>query len=346
MAKRLTRGALIALVCIFVFYALAVYLIDPYMHYHAPWFGLKPQRSDDSRYENWGVARFFDYDALMLGTSVTQDARASEFAALFDCKPIRIKFAGSYFKELGDYLRYAFRVHEGIGQVFMVLDLTHVLTAPDTMGHTDNPDYLCDGDWRNDSQYLLNKDVAPELLRAVLNLSPIDFDWQTWKDPTGRETLLKVYGPGRPEQAEEQPFTGELREQVLANYNGNIFDTAREHPETQFYFVIPPGNAFFWDYTRREGRFECQLQGLETVLGAALSLPNARVFYFPDDEGKIFDLDRYKDRVHFDPAMMSEIISDVAAGRFEVTEETAAERVAHTREIWEGYDYEALYAEE
>lgn len=344
MAKKYSRLILIALAALLVLYAGAVYVIDPYMHYHSPWFGMTAQRSDDSRYENYGIARFADYDAIMLGTSVTQDAKASEFNAQFDANAIKIKFSGSYFKELGDFLKFAYDHHDDkIEQVFWVLDITHVLTTADTVGHTDNPEYLYDDNFWNDSQYLLNKDVAPDLLRPLFNLSPLDHDHQVWNDPTGWETLVATYGPNRPEQQPEQEFTEQLAAQILGNYETNILSIAREHPETQFYFIFPPGNSFFWDYVHRYGEYTCYMEGIEMVMREMLVLDNVQVYSFIDDPDKTMDLDRYKDRVHFDPAIMSEIIANVAAGEGRITVENIDQRMSETRAYWQDVDFEALY---
>lgn len=343
-ARKAARITAAVLAAVLILYAAAVYIIDPYMHYHAPWFGLEPQRSDDSRYENYGIARFFDYDAVMLGTSVTQDAKASEYEALYDCTAIRIKFAGSYFKELGDFLKYAYENHEGIDRVFWVLDLTHFLTEADKVGHTDNPEYLYDDNFFNDASYLLNKDVLPNMARALVNYSPVDFDWQVWNDPTGYDTLVSMYGPNRPEQQEAKEFDEAMRDMVLENFESNILSIVRAHPETEFTFVYPPGNAFFWDYVTRYGEYDCYIDAMELAAENILALPNTRLFSYADDDGKVRDLDRFKDRVHFDPAMMSEIIADTAAGKGEITLDTLADRMASLREYWRAPDYEKLYA--
>ena len=344
MAKKWSCALLAAIALLLAVWAGAVYVIDPYLHYHEPWLGLEAQRTDDSRYENYGLAKYLDYDAVMLGTSVTQDAKASEFNSLFDANALRVKFAGSYFKELGDFLKYTYDHHEGeIEQVFWVLDITHVLTAADTMGHSDNPDYLYDDNFWNDSKYLLNKDVAPDLVRSLFNVSPIDFDHQVWADPTGWETLIKVYGPNRPEQQPEKEFSDEMRAQVMENYETNVLSIAREHPETHFYFVFPPGNSFFWDYVSRSGEYTCYMDGMETVMREMLTLPNVTVYNFVDDPDKTMDLGRFKDRVHFDPAMMSEIIADVAAGDGQITDENIDARMDGIRAYWQRVDFDALY---
>ena len=139
------------------------------------------------------------------------------------------------------------------------------------------------------------------------------------------------------------PMSAELCAQVMENYETNILSIAREHPETEFMFVFPPGNAFFWDYVCRNGEYTCYMDGLEMVMREMLTLPNVQVYAFADDPDKTMDLDRFKDRVHFDPAMMSEIISDVAAGEGRITAENIDVRMAEMRAYWQKVDFDALY---
>lgn len=345
MAKTLCIRALTAVALVLALYAAAVWVIDPYMHFHAPWLGMRMQRSDDSRNENYGIARFADYDAILMGTSVMQDAKASEYNALYGANAIKAKFAGSYFAELAHYLRFAYAHHEGsIDQVFWVLDLTHITTEKDTMGHTDNPDYLYDDNFLTDAQYLLNKGVAPDLLRPLFNLTPLNHDHQVFSEETGLHALLPVYAPNRPPLSPEEPYTEEVRARITENYEANVASIAREHPETEFVFVIPPGNAFFWDYVLRNGWFPSYTEGLRTALGLLTQLPNARVYCYAADPGKVEDFSRYKDRVHFDPDMMSEILADTAAGKGLITPQTVDEEIERIITYWTQVDYEALYS--
>ena len=79
------------------------------------------------------------------------------------------------------------------------------------------------------------------------------------------------------------------------------------------------------------------------VMREMLTLPNVQVYAFADDPDKTMDLDRFKDRVHFDPAMMGEIISDVAAGEGRITAENIDVRMAEMRAYWQKVDFDAQY---
>ena len=49
-----------------------VYVIDPYLHYHKPLESLQYPLKDE-RYINDGIARNYEYEAMITGTSMTQN---------------------------------------------------------------------------------------------------------------------------------------------------------------------------------------------------------------------------------------------------------------------------------
>ena len=74
--------------CFLLFLALAagtVFVLDPFFHYHAPWTDLPPVSANE-RYQVGGIAEHFDYDSLVVGTSVTANFRASWFDELLGGK--------------------------------------------------------------------------------------------------------------------------------------------------------------------------------------------------------------------------------------------------------------------
>ena len=56
--------------------------VDPFFHYHAPIDGFS-YIMDNERYQNDGITRNFEYDALITGTSVSENFRASLVDELF-----------------------------------------------------------------------------------------------------------------------------------------------------------------------------------------------------------------------------------------------------------------------
>ena len=59
--------------------------IDPFFHYHAPFDGIS-YVLEDERYQNDGIARHFDYELLIIGTSMCENFRTSQAEELFGMK--------------------------------------------------------------------------------------------------------------------------------------------------------------------------------------------------------------------------------------------------------------------
>ena len=78
-----------------------VVYIDPYFHYHKPnpefYYNLKSQR-----YQNDGILKHFDYDAIITGTSMTENFKSSEFDSLYSVNSIKVSYSGGSFKEIND----------------------------------------------------------------------------------------------------------------------------------------------------------------------------------------------------------------------------------------------------
>ena len=53
------------------------YMIDPLFHYHEPVEGLKYPINDE-RYQNDGIIKHFEYNAIITGSSMTENFKTSE----------------------------------------------------------------------------------------------------------------------------------------------------------------------------------------------------------------------------------------------------------------------------
>ena len=71
--------------------------VDPYFHYHAPLSFLE-YPLNNQRYQNDGIVRNFDYDAIITGTSMTENFKTTEFDNLFNVNSIKVPFSGATYK--------------------------------------------------------------------------------------------------------------------------------------------------------------------------------------------------------------------------------------------------------
>ena len=70
-------------------------LFDPLFIYHKPLFGLQPVITNE-RYQNAGVAKNFDYDNVIIGNSLSQNFKPSDFNEGFGGNTVKLTSAGSH----------------------------------------------------------------------------------------------------------------------------------------------------------------------------------------------------------------------------------------------------------
>ena len=146
------------------------YYIDPYFHSHYPHTDKYSYELFNERYQNDGIIRHFNYDAVITGTSMTEQFKTSEMDALFGTQSIKVPYSGATYKEINDSLRTVLRYQPELKMIVRGLDMNRFVAAPDEMRYElkEYPTYLYNDNPIDDVKYLLNKD-------AILNLSYSNF---------------------------------------------------------------------------------------------------------------------------------------------------------------------------
>ena len=85
--------------------------VDPFFHYRAPREGIAYDMQSD-RYLNDGILKHLDYDAVILGSSVTQNFQTSQCDELFGCHSVKVPHPNAVNRELYDDLKVAFAAND------------------------------------------------------------------------------------------------------------------------------------------------------------------------------------------------------------------------------------------
>ena len=75
------RTVVLMLLCIAAV-CVSTVIVDPFFHYHAP-AGWMSYYLHNQRYQNDGILKHFDYDAMITGTSMTENFKTSEMDEIF-----------------------------------------------------------------------------------------------------------------------------------------------------------------------------------------------------------------------------------------------------------------------
>ena len=330
--------------------ALFVAVVDPYFHYHKPLEGLE-YRIWRERYQNDGILRHFDYDTVILGSSMCQNFAASEAEELFGGQAVKVTISGSTIHEQSEMLSRAFAYHGGISTVIWGLDYVRLGNDPEEMAYEDSsfPDYLYDTNPFNDIEYLLNRTVLTDAIKQVLlytlqgnKTTSFDDYGAWWRDfPFGRERIYTTYH--RKETiAPMQEYTPELEETARQNTLQNILSLAQAHPETEFYLFITPNSIVFWDEVNRSGEMDI-FQGAEkTMVRLLTGQENIHFYSFFLNRELIENLDNYKDPSHYSEKVCSWILQWLRQGEGLLTPDNQEDYFRELAEYTHTYDYDSI----
>lgn len=92
--KHWTIITLFSLLLLLLLSAGTVYVVDPFEHYRQASF--YTPLYDNQVYCNSGIARHYDYDAVLLGSSMVENTRASSLDEHFGVRSVKLPFKGGY----------------------------------------------------------------------------------------------------------------------------------------------------------------------------------------------------------------------------------------------------------
>ena len=324
-------------------------VIDPFFHYHAP-LGALQYEIFYQRYQNDGIVKHFDYDAVITGNSLAENFKTSQLDALFGVHSVKVPFSGATPKELDANLRAAFKANPGIKTVVMNLDYGSFVQDKDALGYdkSDYPDFLYNADPFDDVKYLFNKSILVNSLNVLkYTLSgnkTTSFDaYSAWPEdtPYGEAVIRAVYE--RPQPGGETFHLNDERYELLrGNISQNILETVNAHPDTEFYFFFPPYSVFFWDKMNRIGELEMQLEAERAVIELLIDCDNIHLFSFMDDHDLVTDFTRYKDTIHYDSGINEWMLDCMAKGEHRLTRDNYESYLEKNIGFYTGYDYEGL----
>ena len=144
-AKRWFYSAVALLAVLLIGMAAVVIFVDPYFHYHKP-LPFLSYRIYEERYTNDGISRHFTYDAVITGTSMSQNFKTSELDELFGTQSVKEPFSGAGFQELSENLERALKRNEELKTILVAVDYNGLLRSYDWKKYEEYPTYLYDRD--------------------------------------------------------------------------------------------------------------------------------------------------------------------------------------------------------
>lgn len=318
--------------------AAAVFIFDPFFHYHKPIRPLKAVLTQ-AEYQVIGTLRNFEYDSLIAGSSMAENYNNQWFDDLFDCTAIKAVKPGANTSDLIYLLNQAYE-EKDIKNIFYTLDISALTTS--VREHYVNegmPLYLYNKNPFDDIKYLFNKHVIFEDIPYMVANSFLQdydegnsFNWAKYK-----EFGVIHYDP----TTEKQPVKTEDDYKENVDYNvEKLENLVKSHPETRFVFIVPPQSSLWWYEAYMCGDMEQDFYALDHVFNRLLDYDNVEIHYFQGMEEIVSDLSLYMDTIHYHPDVNKNLVELVPTNKYRMTKDNKAEILEKMRLLADKCIYE------
>ncbi|MDO5377535.1 MAG: hypothetical protein Q4G52_04290 [Clostridia bacterium] len=332
---RLTLGALI---CAILLLCALVVFVDPFQIYRLATRYVPPIDKTTQVYANAGIVRQYDYDGVIVGTSVTENFRPSQLDSLFGGRHIKLSTSAGTAYNHALLMNLAFRTHE-VTHVVYGLDVYSFIAKLDQTG-SDVPMYLYDDSLLNDVQYWLNRSVLGSFLPRCLRT------WGQRQDDSIRDSMYCWAGQdeygyamlysalfAQPESVLPADSHTEIARQNLA---AHLIPYIEEHPQTQFDIFFPPYSAAEWSNMASRGTLEAMLTLRGVCYDALSAYDNVTIYDFAAREDWVLTIENYKDTLHYGQWINDAIAEAIARGDGAVTDRAQLDAATDTLRRWAG----------
>ena len=336
-AQWLRRFLALALAVLAVL-AAAVYIIDPYYNYRA----YDHKYKLDKIFSVPGVVKNYDYDAIVIGSSMTQNFDMDSFRQELGQNPIKATLGGITGKEISALFKLA--QDSGHAQTYYICIDTSVLSSDSQEQRF--PDYLMDFSLLNDYKYfwgyeawmrfiplnlgLLAADrLGIELPQRFNEARSIDLmgDW-AYRYEFSADRVLNIYWESDNGAAINVDMAG-ISENALDNCD--VFVDSLDLSRGDIVFFFPPYSSLLWYKMEKEGSLESTMELKRHFMELVDGYDNVRVFDFQGAEFTS-DLDNYMDLSHYSPEINDFMVSCFAGGEYLADAGTMAETEQQIRD--------------
>lgn len=331
-----------------------VWHIDPFFHYHAPYTEEYFYILDNERSQNMGIAKHFEFDAIITGTSMAENFKTTEMEELYSVNAVKLTCSGGTFKEIDELVEAAISHQDHIKMVVRTMDVEKLFDDAELMRSDlgTYPTYLYNRNPFDDIKYLWNRDIVfgrcynmMQQKRQGVDGGVTSFDvYGRWQDGYrfGKEYVLQNRKSfSAPESI--NVFSDLDGERLHNNIEKNIIKLAVENPETAFHICIPPYSVAWWGIQYESGNLDRVLEAEKTALLRLLEVENIYVYSWNTREEITCNLDNYKDTSHYGEHINSLMLKEIKDGTARLTKQNIDVYLEKERELYETYPYNSLF---
>lgn len=337
-------------ICLILLVAILIITIDPFLHFHDPLSNISYYYDATiERYVNNGFIKHTKYNAIITGTSFTENFKVSEFNNLFNCNSIKVPLSAADLKELSDQLSIAINYNSDLKYVLLGFVYNDLFHNKDDTAPVYFPTYLYDDNPFNDYKYIFDWQALKRSVKNIAftlegNESTNFDDYACWNDDYtfSKEEVLSKYDRIQ-KKSEINNLSDEDKKTIIDNINQNLISIIESNNDITFYILIAPHSIAWWDSVSQDGNLLRYLQGEEILINLLIKHTNVKLYSFFTNFDLICNLDNYKDLTHFRGSINSQILNWIKNDEYLITEENINEYIETERNFYLNYDYESIF---
>lgn len=325
------RRFLALVLAVLAILAALVYLIDPYYHYRA----YDHKYKLDKIFSVPGVVKNYDYDTIIIGSSMTQNFDMDSFRRELGQNPIKATLGGMDWPEMAALLQLA--QDAGHAETYYLCIDSSLLSSDEEEQRF--PEYLMDDNPLNDYRYFWGYEVWMRFIPLNLALLTADKlgialpqrfqdarsidkmgEW-AYRYTFSKEQVLKLYANSGNGGASNVDMTAVSADPMAQCQK--LLDSL-DLSQGNMVLFFPPYSALFWYDMEQAGRLEGYFEVKRYFIQQISAYSNVTIFDF---QGADFtaDLDNYMDMTHFSPQISDELVRCFANGEYRIEPEQTGE---------------------
>ncbi|MBO7742036.1 MAG: hypothetical protein J6S21_05725 [Victivallales bacterium] len=297
--------------------------------------------NQDAREYNSVLIRNFDYDSLILGSSMSQGFKCSEFDAAFGGESMKLACSAMNFAEIAFFTDQAVRL-KPVKRIMFDAPAAF-FTHPQTLD--DLPMEYYQDDFRSvlfSKSFSINAlleatDTFRNLCRGKVKSVSRDAlnDWNRRVKCSEKEFAKKLFYDANPDFKIDEQYRAEARKTVT----DIVIPMVKRHPDTEFLVFFPPFSAMYFRLLNRSDFIALKREIAEMLM----PLPNLKLYDFETAFHVTENFDNYRDLTHYSGAINSWIITEMQNDRGRLTPENLEQHLNTMLKRLEEYDYNREY---
>lgn len=305
-----------------------VFLIDPYVRYRKPFYS-KTVGATGNPALYPGILKNYEYDSLILGTSMAQNFKVKEANEVFDANFINVAQSGASTEDTLKIFNSANKTQ--VRNVIMSLD---IFSFNSEGTNTLKYDYMFSDISIRDYKYLLNMDTFIQILRIATKPNKNPYELGYWANDGykfSKEEVLKTV----PEINKEKKLK---IEGMKKRYNETIRLMVEKNPNIKFYFFFPPYSMLM--YKTLGVDFEDFINFKKHIVDELLVFQNVAIHDFQSEKKITHNLDLYKDYTHYSPDINTFMLNQFLSSDFKLNSDNYLIKLQELIDQTEEYELE------